>query len=174
MKGRAIILIGYMGCGKSTVSRLLAEKSGKRLIDSDEEIEKRQGISISEIFNKSGEPAFRAMETKLLEELIGNDFDGILSCGGGMPLREENRQLLKQLGTVVFLKADPEVIAARLRNDQSRPLLNGLNDDEKKRKIGEMLLTREAAYIAGADLEIDTGALSPEEVTSCIFKRIHI
>ena len=174
MKGKAVILTGYMGCGKTTVSKLLAEQSGKRLIDSDEEIEKKQGMSISEIFEKLGEPAFREMETGLLKKLLEKSFDGILSCGGGMPLKEENRELLKQLGTVIYLKASPEVTASRLKNDQSRPLLKGLDETDKIKKIGEMLSLRETAYIAGADLEIDTGELSPEEVTSCIFERVHI
>lgn len=174
MKGKALILIGYMGCGKTTVSKLLAERSGKELLDSDLCIEKEAEMSINEIFASEGEATFRQMETELLEKLVKEGFDGILSCGGGMPLREENRELLKQLGTVVYLKAAPEVIASRLKDDQSRPLLKGLNDEEKVKKIREMFSLREAAYAAGADLEIDTGEMSQEEVASCIFNSIHI
>ena len=174
MKGKAIILTGYMGCGKSTVSRILAEKTGKPLTDSDEEIERRQGRSISDIFRESSEAAFRDMETEFLRGLLEEGFDGVLSCGGGMPLREENRMLLKELGRVFYLKADAETTAMRLKNDNTRPLLAGLDHDGKVKKIEEMLSLRSAGYEAGADHVIDTQGLSPAEVASCILGCIHI
>ena len=168
MKGSALILTGFMGCGKTTVSQILAEKTGRRLIDSDEQIEREQGISISEIFKTSGEAAFREMETGLLKRLNEESFDGILSCGGGMPLREENRELLSRLGTVFYLRAGAEAIAERLSGDSSRPLLAGLDEDEKVGKIRDMLSAREEAYESGADHISDTTGRSPKEVASCI------
>lgn len=174
MKGKAIILTGYMGCGKTTISKILAEKTGKQLMDSDAEIEREQGISINEIFKLHGEAAFREMETELLRKLVNEGFDGVLSCGGGMPLKEENRELLKQLGTVFYLKTGAAVIAGRLKGDGSRPLLNGLNDAEKVKKIEEMLMLRSESYEKGADHVTDTDGLAPDEVASCILGFIHI
>ncbi|MCR4585789.1 MAG: shikimate kinase [Lachnospiraceae bacterium] len=174
MKGKAIVLIGYMGCGKTTVSKILAEKTGRLLLDTDERIEHEQGMSISRIFEEKGEQAFRQMETELLEQLVNTGFDGILSCGGGMPLKEENRRLMKDAGTVVYLKADAEAIATRLKDDESRPLLRGLDYAEKVKKIRDMLASRERSYEAAADQVTDTAGMSSAEVASCILACIHI
>ena len=85
-----IVLIGYMGCGKSTVAKLLARRCGKKLLDADSEIEKEQGRTISDIFSSLGEEAFRNMETEYLRKIAAMEEDVILSTGGGMPLRKEN------------------------------------------------------------------------------------
>ena len=99
-----IILIGYMGCGKTTVGKNLARITGYTFTDTDEMIEKEQVRTISEIFATDGEEAFRKMETKLLEQLIQEQIiQLVISTGGGMPLREKNRKLLAELGTVIYL-----------------------------------------------------------------------
>ena len=106
-----IILIGYMGCGKTTVGKSLARLESAIFLDTDERIEEKQGRTISEIFAQDSEKAFRDMETAYLKELLRLKREGmIVSTGGGMPVREENRQLLRELGYVVYLKASAEPI----------------------------------------------------------------
>lgn len=139
-----IILVGYMGCGKTTVGKNLARICEMAFLDTDELIEEQQGRTISEIFATDGEAFFRDMETQALKEMLERKKEGfVISTGGGMPVREENRELLKQLGKVFYLKAEPETIYERVKGDTKRPLLqceNPLN------RIQEMLAQREPAY----------------------------
>lgn len=139
-----IILVGYMGCGKTTVGKNLARICEMAFLDTDELIEEQQGRTISEIFATDGEAVFRDMETQALKEMLKKKKEGfVISTGGGMPVREENRTLLKQLGKVFYLKAEPETIYERVKGDTKRPLLqceNPLN------RIQEMLAQREPAY----------------------------
>ena len=106
-----IYLIGMMGCGKSTCAKMLGIRLGRQVLDTDQEIERRAGCSVSEIFAEQGEARFRDMETELCREL--SEQDGcIVATGGGLPLREENRELLQKSGTVIFLHRDPAEIFA--------------------------------------------------------------
>lgn len=119
-----IILVGYMGCGKTTVGKNVAKNKSFTFIDTDEMIEKQQGKKISEIFDKNGEAAFRDMETEYLKQLLGSNQENlVISTGGGMAVREENRKLLAKLGRVIYLKVSPEVVYDRLKTDTTRPLL---------------------------------------------------
>ncbi|MBR3525851.1 MAG: shikimate kinase [Lachnospiraceae bacterium] len=155
-----IVLIGYMGCGKSSAASALSKKSGLDVLDTDDAISAHMGMSISDIFAKYGEERFRSEETELLKRLAREGFRGILSAGGGTPLREENRSLLRQLGTVVWLTAAPDTIADRLKHDSSRPLLAGAaTREEKISRIRDMLKQREAAYAAAATHRIATDGL---------------
>ena len=122
---KSIILIGYMGSGKSSAARALSDKLGIPVTDTDAHIEADEGMKISDIFDRFGEDRFRDMETELLHDLIKERKVQVVSTGGGMPVREENRKLLKDLGSVVYLKASPEQIAKRLEHDTTRPLLAG-------------------------------------------------
>ena len=143
-----IILIGYMGCGKSTIGKALAKKKEKSFLDTDAYIEAKEGCLISQIFAEKGEMYFRDLETKVLKELLEDqDEPGIISVGGGLPVREENQELLKQLGRVIYLKATPETLYDRLKGDTTRPLLQTTNPKEK---IKEMLAVREEKYQAAA------------------------
>lgn len=141
------ILIGYMGCGKSTVGRRLSEVLNRNFWDTDAWIEKRQGMTISEIFKLNGEEFFRDLETEVLREFLESDEEYVISVGGGMPLREENRELLQKLGKVIYLKATPETIYHRIKGDVTRPLLQTENP---KARIVEMLCDREEKYQAAA------------------------
>lgn len=115
-----IVLIGMMGCGKSTCGRLLQEKLGWELVDTDQLIIDREGMDISRIFAQKGEDYFRALETAVARELA--DRSGlIIATGGGLPLKEENRTLLRRTGTVFFLNRDPEQIYDKA-NLKDRPL----------------------------------------------------
>ena len=124
MDRKNILLIGFMGTGKSTISRRLHKLLEMKEIDTDALIASREGMSISDIFATKGEEAFRNMETELLRELK-NERNLIISCGGGMALRDENAEIMKEAGTVVWLTAKPETILKRVEHDESRPLLRG-------------------------------------------------
>lgn len=156
-----IILIGYMGSGKSTVARELHQKNHMEIIDTDSEIVKEQGKSINEIFAEDGETAFRNLETEYLKRLSEKKNSYILSTGGGMPVREENRALLKNLGTVFFLKADTDTILERVKHDTNRPLLQ---DKDRRTKIEKMLAERTPLYEAAADHIIVTDGKTVGEI----------
>lgn len=159
---KPIILVGYMGSGKTTISRILSALFYTTVKDTDEMIVREYGRSIKDIFAQEGEEVFRDMETALIKELVSQGEDMyILSCGGGMILREENRRLLKTLGTVIYLKASPETIYKRVKGDDSRPLLAG---DDLMDKITGMLLERGPLYEAAAGIVINSDGKSPERV----------
>lgn len=158
---KRIVLIGFMGAGKTTIGRRLAKELGCRLIDTDEAIEKMQGKRINEIFAEDGEAAFRNMETELLRKLLKSQEDFVLSVGGGMPVREENRELLQKIGTVVYLKASKNELLKRLSGDKKRPLLQGGSLEEK---ITSLMSAREALYQETAHYELVTDGSCPKDL----------
>ncbi len=117
-----IVLTGFMGTGKSEVGKLLSRKLGWQFFDIDELIEKRQGMKISDIFEKKGENFFREIETDTIKEFSKNE-NAVIACGGGAVLRAENMSALEDNGVIVCLIAQPEVIYERLKEDNTRPLL---------------------------------------------------
>lgn len=148
-----IILIGFMGCGKTSVGKRLAEAGDMDFLDTDELIEGKQQKSITDIFAQDGEAAFRVMETECLKDLLnreGKEF--VLSVGGGLPVREENRKLLSKLGHVFYLKVSPDVVYKRLRGDRTRPLLQGVNP---RGRIVDLMSARKHFYEAAADSIIE-------------------
>ena len=184
-----VILIGYMGCGKSTVGKKLAGVCQFSLLDTDAWIEKREGVTISEIFASKGEGYFRDLETECLRKLLkGSELYGIdetltcrssvqsvyekkegvvISVGGGLPVREENRFLLQQLGNVIYLKAEPDTIYERLKEDTTRPLLQ---TDDSLKKIRDMMEVREEKYMSAAHRVISVDGKSVDEIVSEILK----
>ena len=158
-----VILIGYMGCGKSTVGKRLSYRLKMPYVDTDKMIEKKQGTTISEIFAKEGEPAFRDMETECVKSLFDFKQDYVIAVGGGLPMREENRVLMKKLGKVVYLRAKPETIYGRLKDDTTRPLLQG---EDPQGKIKAMIAQRGPVYEAAADYVIDVDEKDFEEIQS--------
>lgn len=156
-----LILIGFMGCGKSSVGIRLSDRLGRSVIDTDRWIEEREKKTISAIFTEAGEEAFRRMETECLKMLLQSADEQIISVGGGLVMREENRDLLKQLGTVIYLRVTPETVYERVKKDRSRPLLQVENPLEEIRKL---LSYREPVYEACADLIIDAADKSFEEI----------
>lgn len=157
--GRNIILIGFMGSGKTTVGRRLSYRLRMSVDDTDKIIERRQGMSISEIFAKYGEDAFRSMETELLDKICNQEYAHIYSVGGGTPIRTENRALLKKCGTVVYLRARPETIYERIKDDNTRPLLQC---DDPLKRIRELMSDRRSAYEECADLIVDVDDIDVE------------
>lgn len=164
-----IILIGYMGSGKTTVGKIAAERKNYTFVDTDEMIVEQQHRSISEIFAADGERAFRDMETALLGQLIAEKREHlVISTGGGMPLRTENQQLLARLGKVVYLKASPVTIYNRIKGDTTRPLLQCENPLER---IEEMIVERSTLYEAGAMFIVEVDELSQSEAASEILTK---
>ena len=147
-----IILIGFMGCGKSTVGIRLSYRLRRSLTDTDKLIEKEQKCSISEIFAKRGEAHFRELETECLRTLLERNGSEIISVGGGLPVKEENRKLLKKLGVVFYLRATADTIYERVKHDTTRPLLQDKNPMEK---IRTLMAERSAIYEMAADVIID-------------------
>lgn len=147
-----VILIGFMGCGKSSVAVKLSYRLKQAMTDTDSLIEKRQGKTIAEIFAQDGEDAFRKMETEVLMGLKETAKNQVISVGGGVPVREENRILMKEIGKVVYLRAKPETLYERVKDDTGRPLLQCSDPQEK---IRTLLEERKEAYEAAADLIVD-------------------
>ena len=164
---RSIVLIGYMGSGKTTIGRLLSSETGYMLAEMDEILEERAGKSVREIFTEEGEEAFRLKEGELLAELASSDLPMVISTGGGIVLKESNLPLLRKAGFTVWLKASPETTAARLASDTSRPLLPAGADPEK---IRLMLKEREPHYSRAADSVVRTDAVTPEAAAAVILE----
>lgn len=163
--GRIIFLLGYMGCGKTTLGRAVADSSGVAFIDLDEYVEARAGMSISEIFASQGEAAFRSMEREMLRELAARE-DGspmIVACGGGTPCFGDNMELMNCLGTTVHLVAPRWRLFERLSVARAeRPLIAALDDAELERFIAEKLDQRLPWYSRAA-VEFDSTLLDDEE-----------
>ncbi len=162
-----IILIGYMGCGKTTLGKKISFRKKIALLDTDKMIEQKQRKTISEIFDEDGEAAFRMMETECLKEIMSYSDRYVISVGGGLPLKEENRKLLKELGCVFYLRARPDTIYGRLRNDTTRPLLRGDNPADK---IREMIQARDPLYRKAADVIVDVDEKGYEKIIGEILK----
>ena len=150
-----------MGSRKNFVGLKLSYKLKMPVEDTDKLIERREGKSIRQIFEEEGEEVFRKKETELLGELADRQGRVIYSVGGGTPVREENRKLLRQLGTVVYLQISPETVYERLKGDTTRPLLQCENPLEK---IRELIESRKEAYESCADIIIAVDLLDMEEI----------
>ena len=155
-----IVLMGFMGTGKSSVGKILAEKLGWSFFDTDEMIEKQTGFTVAQIFQKSGESAFREFEAQTVS-LVSLMDRAVIATGGGVPLREENVDALERNGVTVCLEAKPETVLERLKESVDvRPLLEG---KDPYLKIHELLSARRAAY-ARARHKVPTDDLSPQQV----------
>lgn len=163
-----IFLIGFMGCGKSTNARYLAKMTGVDQMEMDQKIVKDQGMAITEIFEKFGEPYFRDLETELIRSLKGAD-PMIVSCGGGAVLREENVALMKECGKIILLTATPEAIYDRVKHSTDRPVLNGNMNVEY---IAELMEKRRPKYEAAADIVISTDMKNVREICEEILERM--
>jgi len=163
-----IALVGLPGAGKSTVGRLLSKRLGLPFADSDHEIEVRLGVPIREFFAVEGEERFRDIETQELERLT-EGFEGVLSTGGGIVLRPRNRECLKQRSRVVYLRASPEELFKRLRNDQVRPLLQVADPLQKLKELHD---ARDHLYQEVAHVVIETGRPSKMALVNSIIQAL--
>lgn len=147
-----IFLVGFMGTGKSVTGKKLAAKLGYKFIDTDDYIVTSQNQSIDNIFKTDGEEAFRTIETYVLKELSGFNHV-VVSCGGGIVLRDENKNIIKDCGCAVLLTAKPEIIFERISRNNKRPLLAQKRSPEY---ISQMLSDRSSHYKQTADIIVDT------------------
>ncbi len=148
-----IILIGFMGCGKTSVGIKLSYYMRRVFLDTDRMIERAQGREIAEIFAKEGEAYFRRLETQTIGQMTAGGEQGrIISTGGGLPLLAENRAILKELGRVVYLRVRPETVYERVKDDTRRPLLQCA---DPLSRIRELMAEREDAYRDAADIVVD-------------------
>ena len=147
-----LVLIGFMGCGKSSVAAALGRHCQMEVVEMDQMIAGQQGLSIPEIFERYGEEYFRDLETALLRSLQGRN-GCVVSCGGGVPLRRENVTEMKKIGEVILLTATPETIYSRTRGSDDRPNLKNRKSPEA---IAELLEQRRPKYEAAADWIIAT------------------
>jgi shikimate kinase len=154
-----IALIGFMGTGKTSVGRLVAEQLRFHYVDTDEMIQTSTGKTIPEIFSTCGEPAFRALEEKVVAELATKT-QTVISCGGGLPVAPQNLASLKTHAVVVCLWASPAKIWERVKSQTHRPLLH---DPDPQKKIRELLAVREPFY-KQADILLNTESRSLREV----------
>ncbi len=160
-----IVLVGFMGTGKTEVGRELSRLLGMRFIDLDSEIEKSEGMSIKEIFKRFGEKYFRDAESREVERISKVD-NVVISTGGGVVLREENMEHLRGNGIIVGLFASPEVIISRVKNSNERPLLNVPEPIERIKGLLDLRMP----FYKKADIRIETNGLTPVEVAEKILK----
>ena len=158
-----------MGSGKSTVGFRLSYKLKKCLIDTDKLIEEREKMSISEMFAAKGESYFRQKETECLNSLFHELGSRVISLGGGTPMREENREIIKQLGKVIYLQASPDTIYQRVKHDTSRPLLQCENP---KGRIEALLAERNPIYEGVADIIIHVDGKEMKDVVQEIVEAV--
>ena len=148
-----LVFIGFMGCGKTTLGKWISQNVSMTFYDSDEYIESKQNREIKEIFATEGEKYFRDLETETIKEMNEKFSNSVISVGGGLPLREENRELLKQLGIIIYLRTTQDTLVKRLGSDTKRPLLAG---SDIRSKIMELMIQRESIYENTAQIIVDT------------------
>jgi shikimate kinase len=161
-----IVLIGFMGAGKTAVGKLIAEKLAYQFMDTDIIIEQDVKMDISTIFKNKGEPFFREVESKVVN-LVSFLDRTVIATGGGVPLRESNMLDLKKNGLIIYLKAGPETIFSRLNGDASRPLLQ---KSDPLAEITKLLGARRAAY-ERADIKIETDMITAEQAADRIIEK---
>ena len=160
MAARNVILIGFMGAGKSVCGRVLARRLGRCFVETDDMITAREGCSIPEIFARHGEARFRQLEVEAVEALALKS-DDVVATGGGLPCRDGMMNALRALGTVVWLRGDLSDLLARARRQGARPMLDGRSDED----IGALYRAREAHY-SQAHLTVDTSGRTIDQVVA--------
>lgn len=156
-----VILIGFMGSGKTTIGKMLSGAAGYRFTDTDELIELREKRKINDIFATDGEEYFRDLETAVIKEIANTMDRTVISVGGGLPVRDENRTYMKQNAVTVYLRATVDSLCKRLGSDTTRPLLKG---DDLRKRIESLMEKRSRIYEEAADFVLDTDSLLPSEV----------
>lgn len=163
-----VALIGFMGVGKSTVAQCLGKLFSMDIVEMDERIALKEGMSIPEIFAAYGEEYFRSLETQLLVDLQSVT-NTVISCGGGAALRKENVEAMKKNGRVVFLTASPETVLERVKDNDDRPLLSGNKNVEF---IADLMEKRREKYEAAADIVIETDGKPVLQICEEMIKRL--
>lgn len=163
-----IVLIGFMGSGKTSVGIRLSYRLRRTMTDTDRKIERLYRMTVSEIFERMGEEAFRDMETQCLEKLLRESRGQIIAVGGGLPMRDHNRELLRRLGTVIYLRVRPESVCSRLAADTTRPLLQG---EDRVKKVQKLMEERAPIYESAANITIDVDGKIVDEIVDEILEK---
>jgi shikimate kinase len=167
-QSRSIVLIGMMGAGKSSVGRCLHRRTGLALHDTDEIVATKFAMSIPEIFDEHGEKKFREAETEVLRR-VRTEEQTIIITGGGIVLRNENVEILKRLGVIVWLDGDEETLFTRASRKRNRPLLQTKNP---RKTFSQILGARRPLYANIADIRVGTSVLTDEEVAVAILAKL--
>lgn len=162
--GGHLVLVGPMGAGKTRVGRAVAGALARPFVDTDDVVEALAGRSIPEIFGTDGERGFRALERRAVADACATPEPSVIACGGGAVLDAENRRRLAGAGHVIWLTAEPAVLAERVGSGEERPLLG----DDPGRSIQRLLALREPAYEAASDARLDTTGLDAGEVADAV------
>lgn len=169
-----ISLIGYMGSGKSHISKLLSEKTNFKLFDLDLEISNKHGQSIAEIFKNNGEIFFRKLEKEMLEILLSDEKNCILSVGGGTPVYYNNMELMNGKSTTIYLRTSVNTLAERLyKQKEKRPLIANINDEDLPEFIAKHLFERNVFYNQSQFI-VDTDQKSPDEIVKEIINLLNL
>ena len=170
-----IFLIGYMGCGKSSLGRKIAKSANMRFVDMDSLIEQKEGASVSDIFAFAGEEYFRRTERNLIEELAQEDEDMVISTGGGVPTWQDNMERINSIGESFYLRRSAKQIASRLspHGRQKRPKLRGLNDEELVEFMTRNMAEREPFY-QKATHTVECAEMSDENLVEYILGAIKL
>ena len=163
-----IVVIGFMGSGKTRVGKRLSQDLGLPFVDVDRVIVKKMGMTVKEIFDKFGEPFYRALETMTIKGLIEEPARHVVSLGAGLPIQEQNQKYLKELGTIIYLKGSAATLKKRLENS-SNPLIEG---EDREEKIKKLLKQRDPVYSGYADIEMITGDKPFEDLVSQLEEKI--
>ncbi|KAA0128940.1 shikimate kinase [Chryseobacterium sp. SN22] len=169
-----ISLIGYMGSGKSHISKILSDKLDFKLIDLDKEISRRNKITIPEIFEKKGEIYFRKLERETLEEILASEENVVLSLGGGTPVYYNNMEIINHNSKSVFLRASVGTLTGRLsKQKEKRPLIANINDENLAEFIAKHLFERNPFY-SKAQYQVNTDQRSPEDIVNEITEKLYL
>lgn len=170
-RARCIALVGPMGSGKSAVGQALAERTGRRFVDTDVLVEHRAGRSVATIFAEDGEEAFRALEREAVAHALAGAEPAVVATGGGAVLEAPTRRLLADRAVVVWLTAPSRVLAARVGPGADRPLLAGR---DAAAVLDEIAIVRGPLYAEVADIELDTSTATPDELVSQIVELLGV
>jgi shikimate kinase len=165
-----VILIGFMGCGKTTVGQLLARQLGFRFLDTDQLIVKKARRSIPDIFSQEGEAGFRALEASVLEDLAGTQ-RSVIATGGGIITVPDNIPRLRALGLVIWLNPPEELLFQRIMRNHDRPLVRTPNPRETVR---ELMGVRRPLYTSAADLDVDVSDVTPDEAAYGLAESVRV
>lgn len=169
-----ISLVGYMGSGKSHISKILSEKLDFKLIDLDKEISRRNKLTIPEIFDKKGEIYFRKLERETLEEILASEENVILSLGGGTPVYYNNMEIINHNSKSVFLRASVGTLSERLlKQKEKRPLIANISDENLAEFIAKHLFERNDFYNK-AQINIITDAREPDDIVNEIIEKLYL
>ncbi|CAD7800922.1 Shikimate kinase [Chryseobacterium aquaeductus] len=169
-----ISLVGYMGSGKSHISKILSDKINFKLIDLDREISRRNKLTIPEIFEKRGEIYFRKLEREILEEILATEENIVLSLGGGTPVYYNNMEIINHNSKSVFLRTSINILIERIsKQKEKRPLIAHISDENLPEFIAKHLFERNEFY-SKAQFSISTDSKDPEEIMNEIIEKLYL